>query len=76
MLPYLAACGHNLYTKCVRLYLQKMSNLQKKHPDVYDAFKKGLHVLRRSDRVWSGLSTDLVIRAGAHEKRKNKWRID
>ena len=61
MLPYLAASGHNLYVKCARLYLQSMSNLRDDHPAVYRDFVSGLHVVRRSDRLWPGLSTDLVI---------------
>ena len=61
MLQYLAASGHNLYTKSVRLYLQKMSELKDTHPDVQQKFDSGHHVARRSDRRWSGLSTDLMI---------------
>ena len=61
MLPYLAACGHNHYTKSVWIYLQRMSNLQNDHPDVYQHFREGLHVVRRSDRYWAGLSSDLII---------------
>ena len=61
MLPYLAASDHNLYVKCARLYLQSMSNLPDDHPAVYGDFVSGLHVVRRSDRLWAGLSTDLVI---------------
>ena len=61
MLPYLAASGHNLYVKCGRLYLQSMSDLRTDHPDVYRAFTSGLHVARRSDRFWAGLSIDLTI---------------
>ena len=61
MLPYLAASGHNLYVKCARLYLQSMSNLRDDHPAVYRDFVSGFHVVRRSDRFWAGLSTDLVI---------------
>ena len=61
MLPYLAAAGHNLYTKSVRLYLQSMSSLEADHPDVYRKFEAGFHVVRRSNRLWAGLSTDLVI---------------
>lgn len=45
MLPYFAAAGHNLYAK----------------PDVCALFMKGYHVLRRSERYWAGLSSDLVI---------------
>ena len=61
MLPYFAAAGHNLYVKSAHLYLQSMHQLQNTHPDVYDAFKNGHHVIRRSDRFWAGLSSDLVI---------------
>lgn len=38
-----------------------MSNLRDDHPTVYRDFVSGLHVVRRSDRLWAGLSTDLVI---------------
>ena len=61
MLPYLAASGHNLYTKSARLYLQQMLNLRTEHPDVHQHFEEGFHVIRRSDRLWAGLSADLVI---------------
>ena len=60
MLPHFAALGHNLYGKCARLYLQSMSNLSDDHPAVYGDFVSGLHVVMRSDRLWVGLSTDLV----------------
>ena len=53
--------GHNHYTKSVWVYLQRMSNLQGEHPDVYQHFKEGLQVVRRRDRQWGGLSSDLVI---------------
>jgi hypothetical protein len=38
-----------------------MEDLKGKHPDIYQKFQDGLHVVRRSDRYWGGLSTDLVI---------------
>ena len=38
-----------------------MSQLEEQHPDIYQQFQEGLHVVRRSDRLWAGLSTDLVI---------------
>ena len=38
-----------------------MSKLKNDHPDTYQQFQEGLHVVRRSDRQWAGLSTDLVI---------------
>ena len=61
MLPYMAASGHNNYTKSGLIYLQHMSHLEKDHPEVYQHFQNGLHVIRRSERYWAGLSTDLVI---------------
>lgn len=61
MLPYLAAARHNLYTKSVRLYLQSMSSLETDHPDVYRKFEAGFHVVGRSNRLWAGVSMDLVI---------------
>ena len=56
MLPSLAASGHNLYTKSVWIYLERMSNLEEEHPDIYRSFMHGMHVVRRSDRFWAGLS--------------------
>jgi len=56
MLPYMAASGHNLYVKSIYLYLQHMAPLSSDK-----VFEDGLHVVRRSDRFWAGLSTDLFI---------------
>lgn len=61
MLPYFAAAGHNMYTKSAYIYLQMMQDLEKTNPAVYNSFMEGLHVVRRSDRFWAGLSTDLII---------------
>ena len=61
MLPYLAASGHNLYTKSARVYLQQMCNLKTEHPEVQQRFEEGFHVIRRSNRMWAGLSPDLII---------------
>jgi hypothetical protein len=38
MLPYMAASGHNNYTKSATLYLQEMSNLKAQHPGVQQRF--------------------------------------
>ena len=57
----MAASGHNNYTKSGLIYLQRMSHLEIDHPEVYQHFQNGLHVIRRSERYWAGLSTDLVI---------------
>ena len=61
MLPYLAASGHNLYTKSLLIYLEEMKRLPETHPDVHKHFMEGKHPIRRIDRIWAGLSTDLVI---------------
>ena len=61
MLPYFATAGHNLYAKAAYIYLQKMQQLQKSHPDIHANFLRGYHVIRRSNRYWAELSTDLVI---------------
>ena len=61
VMPYLAVSEHNLYTKCIHVYLQHMHKLHETHPEVSRHFDQGLHVVRRSDRFWIGLSPDLVI---------------
>ena len=61
MMPYLAASGHNLYTKCIHAYLQQMHTLHETHPELSRHFDQGLHVVRISDRFWAGLSPDVVI---------------
>ena len=42
-------------------YLQEMSELENRHPDVYLKFVNGRHVVRRSNKFWAGLSSDFVI---------------
>jgi hypothetical protein len=61
MLPFLAASGHNSYTKSLYIYIQKIRYLPQTNPVVHEQFLKRLHVIRRSDRFWAGHSTDLVI---------------
>ena len=61
MMPYLAASGHILCAKCIHVYLQQMHKLDETHPEVSRHFDQGFHVVRRSDRLWVGLSHDLVI---------------
>ena len=61
MPPYLASSGHSLYAKSARIYLSCMANLPNDHPVVHQHFVEGLHIARRSNRAWAGLSTDLVI---------------
>ena len=43
-------------------YLQMMANLPSTFPDLHNKFSRdGYHVVRCSDRFWSGLWTDLTI---------------
>ena len=60
-LPIFAASGHFNYTKSLHLYLQEMNVLEDENPDLYQRFKVGNFVVRRSARPWAGLSADLVI---------------
>ena len=60
-LPVFAAAGHSNYLKSSRLYLQKMLALENDHPEIYQKFKSGFHVIRRGNQYWTGLGSDLVI---------------
>ena len=64
LLPYLAAAGHNRYTKSVTLYLKKMYNLEETHPELYTTYLEHGHTVRRSNRLCGGLSLDLCIEQG------------
>lgn len=55
------ASGHYKYLKSAYHYIQEMSELESKHPNVYTKFKERFHVIRRTNQVWVGLSCDLVI---------------
>ena len=48
---YMAAPGHNLYTKYARVYLQQMATLEEEHPVVHQRVDDGLHMFRRSARL-------------------------
>lgn len=61
MLPLFAASGHTNYAKCARLYLQLMSELPESHPWIHQQLSSRRHTVRRSNRHWAGLSTDLAI---------------
>jgi len=61
MQPYLAAAGHNNYTRSLALFIPKMIDLHVTHPEVHAAFMKGLFPVRRSDGPWTGVFTDLFI---------------
>ena len=61
MLNLFAATGHINYAKSSRLYLQQMLELPIDHPWLNDCFLQGYHTVRRSNRYWAGLWTDLII---------------
>ena len=58
MLPYFAACGHNNYAKSAYVYIQDMIELKQLNPDMFCQLKSGLFVIRRSDRLWTGLPSN------------------
>ena len=60
MLPFLTASGHNLYAKSAYLYLQLILDLPNNHPELYDMFMNGFHVILRSDRYRAGISSDML----------------
>ena len=61
MLNLFAANGHINYAKSSRLYIKQMRELQETHPWLFEKFTEVYHAVRRSDRFWSGLWSDLVI---------------
>ena len=62
MLNLFAASGHINYAKSARLYVKNMQKLHVEYPWVYRNFAVNeYHAVRRSDRYWSGLWTDLII---------------
>ena len=61
ILNLFAATGHINYAKSARLYLQQMMELKQKHPWLHHKFEEGFHAVRRSDRYWAGLWSDLII---------------
>ena len=61
MFLYFAASDHSLYAKSAYVSLQIMLRPPETHLDAHRKFMEGYHVVRRSDRFWAGLSTDLII---------------
>ena len=63
MLPYFHAAGHLQYAKSAHLYVQQMCDLQQvMNPDEYEQYtQQGYFTVRRTDRFWSGLWTDMTI---------------
>ena len=62
MINLFAATGHINYAKSARVCLKKMLELSTNYPWVYTNFAThGFHTVRRSDRFWAGLWTDLIM---------------
>lgn len=63
MLPFFHATGHFFYAKCAHLYLQDMLELNKKVDSTeYRLFTAdGFFTIRRSDKFWSGVWSDMTI---------------
>ena len=59
MMPYLVASGHNLYTKCIHVYLQQMHNLHETHPEVSRHFDQGSTLY--ADQIGSGQDFPLIL---------------
>jgi len=75
MLPFFAAAGHNNYAKSCHIYLQEMLNLGETHPAVKKSFEDGLHVFRRNDSYYSGISSDLLIEQSLMRSMKTSGSI-
>ena len=56
-----AATCHIHYAKSARLFVQEMRKLPSTHPWLHQKFVEGYHTVRRSERLWAGLWTDIVI---------------
>ena len=63
MLPYFHASGHFLYAKSAHLYLQDMLDLEDFiTPKEYDDYvQRGYFTIRRSEKFWSGIWSDMTI---------------
>ncbi|KAJ8889210.1 hypothetical protein PR048_008708 [Dryococelus australis] len=61
MLGHCSAASYHNYLKYGYKYQQDMLKLPSDKPSVYELFQKGQFVVRRSDRFWAGIGSDLVI---------------
>lgn len=61
MLPFFHSAGQFFYAKTARLYLQDMCNLKERMVSKEFALFTVLFTIRRSDKFWSGMWTDLTI---------------
>ena len=72
MLNLLAGMGHVNLAKGAGLYMQIMLNLNVDHPWLSEQFCNELHSMRRTDQIWEGLWSDLVIEQFMMRSIKNR----
>lgn len=63
MLPFFHAAGHSNYALCAHLYLLDMNQLETKmgFRDFHNFVSNGYFTIRRSDKFWSGIWSDMTI---------------
>jgi len=63
MIPFFYASGHFLYAKSAHLYLQDMECLEEKMSahEFHKFTACGYFTIRRSDKFWCGIMTDMTI---------------
>ena len=61
LLNLFAATCHIHYAKSARLYVLEMRKFPSTHPWLHQKFDEGYHTVRRRERLWAGLWTDIVI---------------
>ena len=59
IMHYLVASGHNLYTKCIHVYLQQMHKLHATHPEVSRHLDQGSTLY--ADQIGSGQDFPLIL---------------
>ena len=72
-LPMFSAAGHPTYLKSGYHYLQNMFTLES---DIFAAFQKcvnGFHVIRRTDKYWTGPGSDLLIEQMLMRPLNSTW---
>ena len=63
MLPYFHPSGHFNYAKSCHLYLQDMLHLEEDMDplEYHDFTQRGFFTIRWSDKIWSGIWSDMTI---------------
>lgn len=62
MLPYLTAAGHYKYgQESLPLYISEMKELEWTAPPMYESFKQGCFVARRSPGAHNAVSPDIIL---------------